>query len=236
MMPAHEENPLSAQDEFANGLVIYGGGGHGKAMIELARGSGRYRLVGIIDDGLPVGDTVLGLPVLGGAQILAALAEKGIHQVINAVGGIGNVAVRLKVFDLIAQVGWTCPTLIHPTAFVEASACLADGIQIMAQSYVSSAAQIGFGTLINAGVVVSHDCVIGQVVNLSPGAMLAGGVILEDHVQVGMGVTINLGIRIGKGARIGNGATIKKDVPAGQVVRAGTIWPIPDPALPARTA
>jgi acetyltransferase-like isoleucine patch superfamily enzyme len=65
------------------------------------------------------------------------------------------------------------------------------------------------------------------VVNLSPGAMLAGGVTLEDFVQVGMSATINLNIRVGKGARVGNGATVKADVPAGQVVRAGAVWPAP---------
>lgn len=229
-----EERSPSARYDAPNALVIYGGGGHGKAIIELVRALGIYRLVGVVDDGLPVGGTVMGLPVLGGASILPALADQGVRQVVNAVGGIGNVAIRIKVFDEIAQAGLVCPAVVHPTAFVEASACLDGGIQILALSYVSSEARIGFGTVINAGVVVSHDCTIGQVVNLSPGAMLAGGVILEDFVQIGMGATINLGIRIGKGARIGNSATVKNDVPAGQVVRAGTIWPIPAPALSVR--
>ena len=234
MTHSNQARSPGVPDESTNALVIYGGGGHGKAIIELVRALGIYRLVGVVDDGLPVGSTILGLPVLGGANILAALAEQGVRQIVNAVGGIGNVAVRQKVFDEIARAGLVCPTLVHPTAFVEASACLEQGIQILAQSYVSSSARIGFGTLINAGVVVSHECMIGQIVNLSPGAMLAGGVILEDFVQVGMGVTINLGIRIGQGARIGNSATVKKDVPAGQVVRAGTIWPIPDPTFSER--
>jgi acetyltransferase EpsM len=234
MIPFNEERSPSAPYDAPNSLVIYGGGGHGKAIIELVRALGIYQLVGVVDDVLPVGGTVLGLPVLGGASILPALADQGIRQAVNAVGGIGNVAERLNVFDKIAQAGLVCPALVHPTAYVEASACLEGGIQILAQSYISSEARIGFGTVINAGVVVSHDCMIGRVVNLSPGAMLAGGVILEDFVQVGMGATINLGIRIGKGARIGNSATVKKDVPARQVVRAGTIWPIYDPALSAR--
>lgn len=214
----------------AEPLLFYGGGGHAKALIELVRSLGSYRIAGIIDDGLAPGETILGVPVLGGAASLPDLAARGMRHIINAVGGIGNVAVRLKVFDEIARAGLDCPTLVHPSAVVEASACLEQGVQVLAQSYISSAARIGFGSVINAGVVVSHDCVIGQVVNLSPGAMLAGGVIVEDFAQIGMGVTINIGIHIGKGARVGNGATVKKDVPAGQVVRAGTIWPIPDPA------
>ncbi len=212
----------------ADALVIYGGGGHSKTIIDLVRATGSFRLVGIIDDNLPAGTYILGLPVLGGADLLPQFMSDGVRLAVNAVGGIGNVAVRISVFDTIARAGFTCPTLVHPSAWVEPSAHLDGAVQILAKSYVSSDAKIGFGTVINAGVVVSHDCVLGRIVNLSPGAMLAGGVVLEDYVQVGMAATINLNLHIGQGARIGNGATVKSDVPSGQVVRAGTIWPVPE--------
>ncbi len=211
-------------------LIVYGGGGHAKTLIDLVRVCGTYRLVGIIDDGLAPGSSVLGLPVLGGAGQLAQCFADGVRLAVNAVGGIGHPEVRATVFDKLAQAGFDCPALVHPTAWVEPSARLEGGVQVLAQSYVSSEALVGFGTVINAGVVVSHDCQLGRVVNLSPGAMLAGGVILEDYVQVGMAATINLNLRVGRGARIGNGATVKADVPAGQVVRAGAVWPPTAPA------
>lgn len=222
------QTEIQASSTEASALVIYGGGGHSKTIIDLVRAARSFRLVGIIDDNLLTGMSILGLPVLGGADRLPVLFAEGVHLAVNAVGGIGNVAVRISVFDTIAQAGFTCPTLVHPSAWVEPSAHLDEGVQILAKSYVSSDARIGFGSVINAGVVVSHDCVLGRIVNLSPGAMLAGGVVLEDYVQVGMAATINLNIHIGQGARIGNGATVKSDVPSGQVVRAGTIWPVPE--------
>ena len=218
--------PIPAPE--STGLVVYGGGGHSKTIIELVRAAGLLQLVGIIDDHLPVGTSILGLPVLGGADRLPGLFADGVRLAANAVGGIGNVAVRIDVFDTIARAGFQCPTLVHPSAWVEPSARLADGVQVLAKAYVSSDSRVGFGSVINAGVVVSHDCVLGRIVNLSPGAMLAGGVVLEDYVQVGMAATINLNIHVGQGARIGNGATVKSDVPSGQVVRAGAIWPLPE--------
>lgn len=227
--------PMDRADlEGGTALLLYGGGGHGKALIDLIRAAGTYRLVGIVDDGLPVGAQVMGLPVLGGTAVLAEWYARGVRLAVNAVGGIGNVAVRLQVFEQLGAAGFTCPVLVHPTAWVEPSACLAAGVQVLAKTYISSEAQIGFGSVINAGVVVSHDCQLGQVTNLSPGAMLAGGVILEDYVQVGMAATINLRLRIGRGARIGNGATVKSDVPAGGVVYAGQVWPPREPAPIAR--
>jgi acetyltransferase EpsM len=206
-------------------LILYGGGGHGKTLIDLVRATGQYHWAGVIDDNLVPGTQVLGIPVLGDSNLLPDLIARGVRLAVNGVGGIGIPEIRQDVFDLLAGAGFTCPAVVHPSAVIEPSAHLEDGVQVLAQSYVSSAAVIGFGSVLNAGVVVSHDCVIGRVVNLSPGAMLAGGVRLEDYVQVGMAATINLNIQVGKGARIGNGATVKSDVPAGVVVRAGAIWP-----------
>lgn len=210
-----------------NALVIFGGGGHGKTVIDLVRAMGTYRIVGIFDDGLTLGKEVLGVPVLGGARDLAEWHDRGVHLAVNAVGGIGNVAVRIKIFELLEKAGFAFPTLVHPSAVVERSAVLEAGVQVCAHAYVGSAARVGFGTLINTGAIVHHDCVVGRVVNLSPGATLAGGVRVEDHAQIGMLATVNVQIIIGQGARLGNGCTVKANVPPGGRVWAGATWPPP---------
>ncbi|MEN4098837.1 MAG: hypothetical protein ROW52_02860 [Anaerolineaceae bacterium] len=210
----------------ASSLIIFGGGGLGKYFIDLVQLTGTYRLLGIVDDGIPAGTHILGVPVLGGAAILPKLHEKGVRLAVNAIGGIGNVALRVKIFSIIAEAGFTCPTLIHPTSWVEPSAALEGGVQVLAKSYIGSAARVGFGTLINTGVIVSHDCVIGQCANLSPESVLAGGVRVEDFAQIGMNVTVNVNVVIGARARVGSDATIKADVPPDGRVYAGTVWPI----------
>lgn len=206
-------------------IVVYGGGGHGKALIELLRVLGAYRLVGVVDDGLPAGETILDVPVLGGSEVLESLFQQGTRLAVNAVGGIGDVAVRIKVFQRIAQAGLACPAVVHPAAFVEASAQLSPGVQIFPHAYVGSDARVGYGSIINTGAIVSHDCVLGDYTNLSPGAILAGAVQVGSGALIGMGATINLEAHIGAGARIGNGATVKSDVPERGVVRAGAVWP-----------
>ncbi len=206
-------------------IVVYGGGGHGKALIELLRVLGIYRIVGVVDDGLPAGQNILGIPVLGSGDALEPLYQQGARLAVNAVGGIGDVAVRIKVFQRIARAGFTCPAVVHPTAFIEASARLSPGVQVFPHAYVGSDARVGFGSIINTGAIVSHDCTLGDYTNLSPGAILAGAVQVGNGALIGMGATINLEARIGAWARIGNGATVKGDVPERGIVRAGTIWP-----------
>jgi acetyltransferase EpsM len=208
-----------------NAILIYGGGGHGKALIDLIRMQLSYPIAGIVDDGLSAGSIIMGAQVLGGSAILDKLIAVGVHQAANAVGGIGNITSRIKVFERLTQAGFTCPTLIHPTAFVEPSATLASGVQVMPHAYVGSDVHIGINAIVNTGAIVSHDCKLGEYANLSPGAILAGEVTIGDASLVGMGVTVNLRVKIGSRARIGNGATVKQDVPDGGIVRAGTIWP-----------
>ncbi|HTX80082.1 MAG TPA: NeuD/PglB/VioB family sugar acetyltransferase [Longilinea sp.] len=208
-------------------LLIYGGGGHCKALIDIIRSVDRYQIAGILDDGLSAGTDLMGVPVLGKGDMAKELFQKGIRLAVNAVGGIGDYAQRLHVFEHLQALGFEFPTVIHPTAYVEPSATLAPGCQLLAFVYVGSDCRVGFGTLLNAHAILSHDVVLGQVVNLSPGAMLAGSVEVGDYSQVGMGVTINLHNKVGKRCRIGNGATVKGDVPDGTVVHAGAIYPDP---------
>jgi acetyltransferase EpsM len=206
-------------------VIIYGGGGLSKMIIEHVRVTGAFQIAGIIDDQLAPGTDIIGCRVLGGADKLAELHQQGIRTAFNSVGGIGNYTVRLKVFQILARVGFVCPVLVHPTAHIDPTAILEQGVLVLAQSYVSGNARIGMGSLINNSVVVSHDNILGVCSNLSPGAMLAGDVILEDFVQVGMNATINIGVRVGMRSLIGNGATVKADVPADTRIHAGAVWP-----------
>jgi acetyltransferase EpsM len=206
-------------------LIIYGGGGHAKSLIELIQAEGKYKIAGILDDNLSPFSTVLGIPVLGGGEKLIELYQGGIQQAINAVGGIGNITPRLSIFERMKMIGFSFPTVIHPRAFVEPTAKVSAGSQLFFNAYVGSDVTVGFGSIINTGAIISHDCVLADFVNISPGAILAGGVVVGERVLIGMGVTINLNVKIGAGARIGNSAVVKADVPENGVVRAGTTWP-----------
>ncbi len=222
------QQPLTAADipEGEKRLVIYGAGGHGRSLAALIRKSGGYEIIGFLDDGVVPGEELLGLTVLGGSEKLNQLAEDGIRLAVNGVGGIGDLQSRLAVYDLLNKSDFYTPTVIHPTAFIEDSAVLSDGVQVFPFAYLGTQVQVGYGCIINTGAIVSHDCELSAYVNLSPGATLAGGVQVGEATLIGMRATVNLNVHIGMQARIGNSATVKADVPDGGVVPAGTIWPL----------
>ena len=206
-------------------IIIYGGGGHGKMVIDLLRSIATYRISGIIDDGLPINSSVMEQAVLGGEEVLPKLYKEGIRLSANAVAGIGNIRSRITIYQKLGEAGFYSPSLVHARAFLEPGAILSPAVQVFANAYIVSEAKVGFGSIINTGVIISHDCIIGKYATLSPGAILAGAVQVGDGALIGMGVTVNITVKIGSGARVGNGATVKADVPDNGVVRAGTIWP-----------
>jgi sugar O-acyltransferase (sialic acid O-acetyltransferase NeuD family) len=227
---ASQTRQAASKAEFSpTDLVIYGAGGHGKSLVDLIRSMGTYRIIGFIDDGLAAQlnpPPVMGLPVLGSSEALETLYQQGVRLAVNAVGGIGSLGVRIKVFERLRQAGFACPNVIHPRAVIEPSASLEGGGQIFALAYVGSEAKLGYGAIINTGAIISHECSLGNYVNISPGAILAGQVTVGDDALIGMGVTVNLQVKIGAGARIGNGAVVKADVPENGIVRAGSTWPV----------
>ncbi|MEJ5223115.1 MAG: NeuD/PglB/VioB family sugar acetyltransferase [Anaerolineales bacterium] len=205
-------------------IVIYGGGGHAKTVMEMVQAIGAFRIAGIIDDGIPAGTEILGFRVLGGREALPGLVEQGIRLAANGVGGIIDINVRVRLFELMTAHGFAFPILAHPRAMVERSARLGDGVQVFANAYIGSSAVVHPRAMINTGAVVSHDCEIGSYTHIAPGALLAGHVHVGERALVGMGVTTAIGVKIGSHVRIGNGAVIYADVPDKTIIPAGKVW------------
>ena len=126
---------------------------------------------------------------------------------------------------MISDNGFTCPTVIHGSAVVEKTAKISAGVQYFPMHMLAATHSSALVSLSIPSAVVSHDCILADLVNMSPGSLLAGGVEIGYGTLIGMGVTVNLNVSIGENVRIGNGATIKTDVPDGSFVKAGMIWP-----------
>ena len=206
-------------------LLIFGAGGHAKAIMDMVTQIGKYTIAGILDDDkLLTGKQVLGIMVLGTRALFPSLIEKGVKLATNGVGGILDIHVRIKVFEALEEAGFSFPALVHPRATVEPSARVEDGAQVFANAYVGSEAVLEPRCMVNTNAVVSHDCVIGMYSHIAPGALLAGHVHVGARTLVGMGVTTTIGVKIGSGVRIGNGAIILADVPDRMVIQAGRFW------------
>jgi sugar O-acyltransferase (sialic acid O-acetyltransferase NeuD family) len=178
-------------------LVIYGCGGHGKVVADIALLLG-MAVAGFVDDGAPVGGRVLDLPILGGSAWLEARRSE-----VTVALGIGENHTRRRVHLLCERLGMIPVTLIHPTAAVAVSARLGAGVVVMAQAVINSDARVADGAIINSGAVVEHDCELGAFAHLSPNATLGGAVRVGALAHVGLAASILPGKAVGDEAVVG---------------------------------
>jgi UDP-perosamine 4-acetyltransferase len=195
-------------------LVLVGAGGHAKVVIEAARAGGRFRAVGLIDPAPPA-LAVLGVPVLGGDEVLARLRAEGVAW---AFAALGSNAARERVGDRLRAAGFRLATLVHPGAEVMPSARLGEGVVAMARAVVSAEARVDDLAIVNTGAVVEHDGRIGTAAHVAPLAALAGNVRVGARALVGIGSAVRPGVCIGEDAVVGAGSAVVADVPAGATV------------------
>jgi UDP-perosamine 4-acetyltransferase len=199
-------------------VILLGGGGHARVLIDLLQMSASYSAIGILDPALDRGTTRLGIPVLGDDGQLPLLYERGIRYACVAVGSTRDNQKRKELFDHLKQLGYRLPVLVHQKAIVSANVLVDEGVQIMAGAMVQSGAVIGENSIINTGAIVEHDCRIESHVHVCSGAVLSGGCRVGAGAFIGAGATIIQEVDIGADAVIAAGALVISSVAACQKV------------------
>lgn len=193
-------------------VVLVGGGGNCKVVIDVLRQNDTYEIFGITDvDG--GGRVILGIPVIGTDEVLGELYHQGIRHGLITLGSVGNNGPRIRLFNKLKALGFHLINAIHPKAILGEGLVLGEGNMVMAGSMINPCVIIGNNCIINTGSIIEHDCIIGDHVHIAPGAKLSGGVKVGSGAHVGLGANIIQGISIGAHAIIGAGAVVTKDVP-----------------------
>ena len=195
-------------------VILVGGGGHGRVLLEALRRSGVI-VAGVVDRD-PAAAARLGLPGLGDDAAFLASAQPG-ALLVNGIGGMADTGLRRAVFERFLAAGFRFATVIHPSAVVAEDVALGDGAQVMAGVVIQPGSRIGANAILNTRCVVDHDCVIGAHAHIAPGAVLAGGVEVGAGAVVGTGASVRPLMRIGEGSVVGAGAAVVAMVPAHHV-------------------
>ena len=134
----------------------------------------------------------------------------------DVVVGIGHPAARAAAVAQYVDAGrdFDFPTLIHPTAVLDASTvALGRGNVVTAGCVFTVDIAAGDFNLFNWTVTVGHDARIGSCCVINPGAHVSGGVTIGDRVLVGTGAAVLEGRTVGSDAIVGAGAVVTRDVP-----------------------
>jgi sugar O-acyltransferase (sialic acid O-acetyltransferase NeuD family) len=179
---------------------------------DAARESGRFEVVGFLDDRNPTARPFLNATVLGDRGQLAAVHASGVRHLIF---GFGDCRARLELDAVAAGAGFCFTTVVHPRAAVSTAATLGPGTFVAAGAVVNPGTGVGRHVIINTCASVDHDCEIEDGAHICPGVRLAGNVTVGRGSWVGIGSTVIEKIHIGPWSVIGAGSVVVKDIPAG---------------------
>lgn len=191
-------------------LILIGGGGHCKSVIEVAESAG-YTIRGILD--MPEN---VGHEVLSGHQIIGT--DDAIPQYVDdcdfviTVGFIKNPALRIKLYNKVKQAGGHLATVIGSTAYVSKYAKIGEGTVIMHKAFVNAGAKVGDNCIINTFVNIEHDVEVGHQCHISTGTMVNGECKIGDNCFIGSQSVCANCIEMGSDIVVGAGSVVRKSI------------------------
>lgn len=196
-------------------IVIVGGGGHAKVVIDAIKLKAEYDIYGIVDPNVKAGESVLGVKVIGGDEMLETLFKSGIKHAFVAVGSVGDersVGTRISITANLMKIGFSLPVIVHPRAVVAGDVPLGEGTFVAGGAVINPGSKIGKNAIINTNSSVDHDCVIGDFAHIAPGATLSGGVKIGNGAHVGTGANITQGVSIDQETLVKAGTLVSRDI------------------------
>lgn len=190
-------------------LILVGGGGHCKSVIDVAESAG-YQILGILDVPSELGNKVLDYNVIG--------VDEDTHKYVNdaefvvTVGHIKDATLRIKLHQMICKAGGKLATIIASTAYVSKYAKIGEGTLVMHHAFVNADAEIGKGCIINSYANIEHDAVIGDYCHISTGAMVNGNCKVGNETFLGSQSVMINGVEITDGCVIAAGSLVRKNL------------------------
>jgi sugar O-acyltransferase (sialic acid O-acetyltransferase NeuD family) len=170
-------------------IILIGGGGHCRSVIDVIESQGQYEIFGIVDMPDKVGTKVLGYPIIGSDSEKELKEFKAqCPNFLVTVGQVKSAQLRKKIFHRIKVAGGQLPIIISPKAHVSKHAKVEEGTVIHHFAMINANAKVGVNCIINSGALIEHDAVVG------------------NHCHISTHGVINGAARVGEGAMVGSNA------------------------------
>lgn len=196
-------------------LVIYGAGGLGREVLELARQINekekRWKDFMFVIDGA-------GGTTVNGAKVFSYDELKNRNQQDTEVAlGIGEPAIKEKLLKKVRTDGWKTPSLIHPQVYIPATTSVGEGVIIQKYAFISCNVLIENDVYIQPHTNVGHDCVLKTGGMLSGFCNLAGEVHIGKYAFLGISSCVKEHVSVGDYAIVGMGSAVYKDLEDGVI-------------------
>lgn len=193
-------------------IVILCAGQSAQLLGEILRRLPAYECVGYLDgDSSKWGRSFYDIPVLGGFDLLPGLKARGVEGGIPVLGDMG---LRLGMFQLLAGHGLEAITAIEPSVVAASDVVVGEGGLISFGTVILNHVNIAPYAFIGSGVKVLHDVTIARNCVVGGGSVIGSTSTIEENFACGVGCVIRSGgVRIGRNVQLAAGTVVLKDVP-----------------------
>lgn len=147
--------------------------------------------------------TVSDIPVLP----VSRLESNGWEAVI----AVGSSAARRSIRDSLPS-DLHYPTYIHPSVQRSKRIQIGQGTVICAGSILTCDITIEQHVHLNLGTTVGHDCHLGQFVTTAPSVNISGNCTLGELTYIGTNACLREGLHVPAGTTIGMGAVVVSNI------------------------
>lgn len=193
-------------------LVLVGGGGHCKSVIDSLSEIKEYSEIVITDCSLPKGLTVNGCMVVGNDDCLLELKNNGFDYAFVTMGSVGKPNARAILVKKVESLGFISPVIIDSSAVLANDVHIGEGSFIGKNTTINTGVSIGKHCIINTGCIVEHESVIGDLCHVATGAVICGAVHAGNNSFIGAGAVVIQCLNIGSNVVVGAGSTVLSDV------------------------
>jgi len=190
-------------------LILVGGGGHCKSVLEAAESAG-YSILGVLDVAENVGKGILAYKIVGTDDDIPSYVDKA--EFVITVGFIKNPAIRIKLYNKVKDAGGKLATIVASTAHVSKYAEIGEGTVVLHQAFVNAGAKVGSNVILNTFTNIEHDAIISDHCHISTGTMVNGEAKVHDCVFVGSQSVVNQCASICEGCVVASGTVVSKDL------------------------
>ena len=195
-------------------LIIIGAGGFGREVSWLVErinaAAPEWNILGFADDNESLlGKELDGYKVLGGTDVIKNFPQAYV------ICCIANTEIRKKICRKVNSFGGRFAILADPAAIISDKVEIGEGSVICAGAVLTVDIKIGRHNIIDVNSTVGHDAVLQDYVTLYPSANVSGNTLICEGVQLGTGSQVIQGKTVGANTFIGAGAVVVKDIPSG---------------------
>lgn len=194
-------------------MIIIGAGGFAKELVEIFQQKGTTENIVFYDDVHSNKNEMVfsRFAILRNEEQVKQFFFKNGNQFTI---GIGNPMLRHKLYKKFVALGGAFTSVISPKACIGSfEISIGAGCNILDGATFSNCTETGIGCIIYYNAMITHDCTLGNFVQISTGVSVLGSVTIGDFVLIGANATILPKLHIGKNAVIAAGAVITKPVP-----------------------